>query len=109
MNHAQHSVVLEPLAMEEIKAAVDHMIKVKQQADKKRHLLTSDTSESDNSIIHTVIEASVENLQADCTDPVRIIETTYTIDKTTGDIEQHEACIQEWLPEHDGDSMDMFY
>ncbi|MGD8570393.1 MAG: hypothetical protein PVJ39_20055 [Gammaproteobacteria bacterium] len=109
MNQMQHSIVLEPLAMEEIKAAVDHMIKIKQQSNKKRYQLSSDTSETNNTIIHTLIKASVENLQTESTDPVRIFETIYTIDKTTGDISHREECIQEWVPENDGSSMDVFY
>ena len=105
MNNVQHSIVLEPLAMEEVRTVVDHMIKTKKQSNNKRFILSTDTSENDNSIIHTVIEASVVNLQKDSSDPVRIYETTYIVDKTTGDIVQNEKCIQELTPECDNSSV----
>ena len=104
MNNTQHSIVLEPLAMEEIKTVVDHMIKSKKQSNNKRFMLSSDISENENSVIHTVIEASIENLHTDSSDPVRIFETTYIVDKATGDIVQNEKCIQELAPECDNNT-----
>ncbi|MGD8572643.1 MAG: hypothetical protein PVF34_11350 [Gammaproteobacteria bacterium] len=99
MSNTPHSIVVEPLAMEEIRTVVDHMINAKKLAHRNRYILSSDTRETDDSVIHTVVEASVTTLDCDSTDPVHIYETTYIVNKSSGEILQNEKCIEELMPE----------
>ena len=99
----QGKIAIQMLSAERVKMLMEYFWTFSFSNNTGNAVLKSNTIETDISYIHTMEEAKLTIRSADQCDTVEIFETTYTVQKDTGDIWREQEMIREISSKRYGD------